>query len=386
MHKVGNILYMFATLLGITFSTTSRLFSSPCPLKEVVNETTTFRQIVLGIFSGLFARDVLPIFRYEIPLPALWNFTNFRLQSYLKNRFTAQALEQRVCELEEENACFRQALNLAPSNRPPLGKGPTGTDKVKSDISSAQSLGFHSSHGSSSPESPGSRGSSQSPPSGITVSMSSRPMTVIEPSSWTETMLLTDHQHHQHPDISDPSESQYHLAPMSAPLPQKPLHYPYANNNFPSSSRPLSNSLYSASPIPYNHSSDPPMSANYGVQHFTLRGEVRDEPSRPQYSYAQSFSSPDPNMRSRSSSPSTHSNSYNHHNTHRGSPLPYPHRRASIDSQGFSLGQGFPHLPNPTQFQHNSRPPDYLRQQDGMHLTASRTGGYGPDCRLNPTS
>ncbi|KAJ7056608.1 hypothetical protein C8F01DRAFT_354874 [Mycena amicta] len=39
------------------------------------------------------------------------------------------ALEQRVSELEEENSCLRQALNLPQANRPPLGKGPTGKDK-----------------------------------------------------------------------------------------------------------------------------------------------------------------------------------------------------------------------------------------------------------------
>ncbi|KAJ7678527.1 hypothetical protein B0H17DRAFT_944494 [Mycena rosella] len=43
-----------------------------------------------------------------------------------------QALEQRVSELEEENSCLRQALNLPQANRPPLGKGPTGKDKPKS--------------------------------------------------------------------------------------------------------------------------------------------------------------------------------------------------------------------------------------------------------------
>ncbi|KAJ6631017.1 hypothetical protein B0H10DRAFT_1692206, partial [Mycena sp. CBHHK59/15] len=42
-----------------------------------------------------------------------------------------QALEQRVAELEEENSCLRQALNLPQANRPPLGKGPTGKDKPK---------------------------------------------------------------------------------------------------------------------------------------------------------------------------------------------------------------------------------------------------------------
>ncbi|TEB34697.1 hypothetical protein FA13DRAFT_1599439, partial [Coprinellus micaceus] len=40
-----------------------------------------------------------------------------------------QALEQRVTELEEENAYLRQTLHLPPANRPPLGRGPTGKDR-----------------------------------------------------------------------------------------------------------------------------------------------------------------------------------------------------------------------------------------------------------------
>lgn len=43
----------------------------------------------------------------------------------------AQALENRVAELEDENNMLRAALNLPPANRPPLGKGPTGKDKPK---------------------------------------------------------------------------------------------------------------------------------------------------------------------------------------------------------------------------------------------------------------
>ncbi|KDR78913.1 hypothetical protein GALMADRAFT_224164 [Galerina marginata CBS 339.88] len=297
-----------------------------------------------------------------------------------------QALEQRVSELEEENGCLRQALNLPPSNRPPLGKGPTGKDKVKIyNGGSAQSLGFYSSRESSSADSPPSRESSESP-SALTVSMSSRPMTVIEPSSWSESMLLNDH-HQQHTDISGPSDSPYHLAPMSAPLPLKPLQYPTYNNTFPSTSRPLSTNLYTGSQNNYSHSSDRPMAHSYDSQNFNIRGEIRDEP-RQQYSYAQSFPSHDPNVHSHSTPPPTiPSNANTHHNNHntqRESPLPYPHRRSLTDPQGFSIGQGFPHLPSPAQLVHHSRTPDYMRQTDNMHLTApSRSGAYGSDGRLN---
>ncbi|KAJ7936459.1 hypothetical protein B0H13DRAFT_1589609 [Mycena leptocephala] len=42
-----------------------------------------------------------------------------------------EAVQQRISELEEENARLRQALNLPPVNRPPMGSGPTGRDKPK---------------------------------------------------------------------------------------------------------------------------------------------------------------------------------------------------------------------------------------------------------------
>ncbi|KAJ7880681.1 hypothetical protein B0H13DRAFT_1522192, partial [Mycena leptocephala] len=42
-----------------------------------------------------------------------------------------EALQQRISELEEENGRLRQALNLPPANRPPMGTGPTGRDKTK---------------------------------------------------------------------------------------------------------------------------------------------------------------------------------------------------------------------------------------------------------------
>ncbi|KAF8322473.1 hypothetical protein DL93DRAFT_2050632, partial [Clavulina sp. PMI_390] len=40
-----------------------------------------------------------------------------------------EELEERVVILEEENARFRVLLNLPPSDRPPLGTGPTGRGK-----------------------------------------------------------------------------------------------------------------------------------------------------------------------------------------------------------------------------------------------------------------
>ncbi|GJJ08272.1 hypothetical protein Clacol_002482 [Clathrus columnatus] len=43
-----------------------------------------------------------------------------------------EALEERVAALEQENALLRAALKLPPSDRPLLGRGPTGKEKPKS--------------------------------------------------------------------------------------------------------------------------------------------------------------------------------------------------------------------------------------------------------------
>ncbi|KAF9484337.1 hypothetical protein BDN70DRAFT_849824 [Pholiota conissans] len=306
-----------------------------------------------------------------------------------------QALEQRVAELEEENDCLRIALRLPPSTRPPLGKGPTGKDKAKNfdssrvnHIHSTQSLGFLSSRGSSDGNSPDSRGSSGSP-SGMGVSISStQPMTVID-GDWNDTLLLNEHQHPtQHTNDIQQSHSQmtYHLTPMtapvSAPLPVKPLHYPY-NGTFASSSRSLASShnLYSGSPAPYSHSPDRHMASSYNGHNF-IRGEIRDE-SRTQYQYQLSFAPNDSNVHSQTPSPGLHAHSHNIQS--RDSPLSYlpPHRRAVTDPQGFSIGQGFPHLPNPTQPQHASRPPEYMRQIDNHSMHLGRSVPYGSDGRFN---
>ncbi|KAJ7830208.1 hypothetical protein B0H13DRAFT_1565356, partial [Mycena leptocephala] len=45
-----------------------------------------------------------------------------------------EALQQRISEVEEENARLRQTLNLPPASRLPMGRGPTGRDKPKSPV------------------------------------------------------------------------------------------------------------------------------------------------------------------------------------------------------------------------------------------------------------
>ncbi|KAJ7931985.1 hypothetical protein B0H13DRAFT_1514794, partial [Mycena leptocephala] len=62
------------------------------------------------------------------PNPACNNQRAFRA----RRAAHLEALQQRISELEEENAQLCQALNLPPVNRPPMGRGPTGRDKPKS--------------------------------------------------------------------------------------------------------------------------------------------------------------------------------------------------------------------------------------------------------------
>jgi len=289
-----------------------------------------------------------------------------------------------VSELETENDYLRQALSLPPSSRPPLGRGPTGKDRPRTfDTSSLQSLSPHPSRESSVDLSPTSRPSSQSPTS-IAASMSSRPVDVMQPSAWNESMLLDDphqaQQSHQHSDLAEPSSSPYHPSPMSAPVSTK-QYLSYANS-IASSSRQLPSDVYLGSPNTYAQSPDRPIGGNYGGHNFPPRGEIRDE-IRQQYVYTHPYQH-DPNMRSQSPSPITQS--HPHINSLQRDPtIPFPHRRSSLDPQCYSIGQGFPHLPNPVQLQHNSRPPDQPRQPDHLHVpTVSRPANYGQDGRLNP--
>ena len=301
--------------------------------------------------------------------------------------FLCKALEERVSELEAENDCLRQALSLPPSSRPPLGRGPTGKDRPRTfDTSSLQSLSPHLSRESSVDLSPTSRPNSQSPTS-IAASMSSHPVDVMEPSAWNESMLLNDQSHqtqhsHQHSDLAEASNASYHhLSALPASQAVSTKQYLSYVNPIASSSRQLSSDVYLASPNAYTHSPDRPTGGNYGGQNFPPRGEIREE-IRQQYVYTHPYQH-DPNMRSQSPPPITQSHPHGH-SLQRDPTIPFPHRRSSLDPQGFSIGQGFPHLPNPVQLQHNPRPSDHPRQPENHHIsTVSRPAHYGQDGRLN---
>lgn len=215
----------------------------------------------------IFAGDVETIWRYvltrrlrvinDLPLTR-----TFRL---------SQELQQRVEELEEENYWFRMTLGLPPSNRPPLGRGPTGRDKSKiyerTPVSSGQS---------SSTSIPNQELFSFNPSSHtINVSKSSvcaKPMHPTDAHSpWAN---ITSPEGHQS-EVRQQSNPSYQPSPPVAPLPLKYSPYPYLNNSLPTSSSRNSTSNTLSTSV-HSHSSDGSLQHNYSgrnLRYPTLRGD-----------------------------------------------------------------------------------------------------------------
>ncbi|KAF8920226.1 hypothetical protein CPB85DRAFT_1429036 [Mucidula mucida] len=276
-----------------------------------------------------------------------------------------QALEQRVTELEEENNC----------ERPPLGKGPTGKDKPKFDQAGSLNgaLTMRGSRDSSS--SPDSTRASSLSPATLTSSVPSRSVPDMEGGTWDQTLLLSDHQS----DVpSSSASSSYPLPPMNPQVPKSYHSYP---SPVPPSRNALPGASYISSQASYSHS-DRQLSAGYNTPSFNNNNmrDVREEP-RSHYSYSTQPSFHDhplPSQTSPTSTPPIHTSSY-HSNSPREPALPYPHRRSMTDpQQGFSIGQGFPHLPHPAQPHHTAI---RLPSPPVVHAHMPRNA-YGPDGRI----
>ncbi|KAJ6468447.1 hypothetical protein C8R45DRAFT_1018824 [Mycena sanguinolenta] len=130
------------------------------------------------------------------------------------------ALEQRVSELEEENSCLRQALNLPQANRPPLGKGPTGKDKPKTPYEPPQLLHTLNSSRESSSTDSGSIRESESP---ILISASVPPRQVVQEiengtGPWGQTIVMTEEVPQYPPPMSAPPTLQSKMGSYS-PVP-----------------------------------------------------------------------------------------------------------------------------------------------------------------------
>ncbi|TRM64842.1 hypothetical protein BD626DRAFT_399930 [Schizophyllum amplum] len=192
-----------------------------------------------------------------------------------------QALEQRVQELEDENNCLRQALNLPPANRPALGKGPTGKDKPKGYDQSGQGSppsynGIFNASRASSVDSPGSTRTSSLSPSMLPAS--SRPMQVVDTGGpWDQAILMNDQQSDVPPSASS---STFSLPPMpSSPMPSKSLpSYSSYQSTLPSARGSMSSMSSSAnvyaSPQPYAQSIERPLSG-YASSSYNIRGDRR---------------------------------------------------------------------------------------------------------------
>ena len=284
--------------------------------------------------------------------------------------------------MEEENGHLRQALSLPPSNRPPLGKGPTGKDqpKLEPDISNVSSvIGLPSGRGSSNSESPTSRTSSLSPTFTLPPRRSA-PAT--ESGSWDDAIFSGG----QHSDFSVSSPSSYPLA-MSAPPPMRPLHHyaSYAAGSLPTPSRSSVASLYLTTTSQYP--SDRMSSSTYNGHGYFVRGET----SR-QYSHS-TFQSTDIEMHPPHTAPPAIPIPYT---DQRESPMVFPHRRSLVDSpQSYTVSQVYPH---PSGIQQNLRGPEYLRLQDSNgHLPMNPVSHpqpqpqhprsmFGPDGHINTIS
>ncbi|KAG5651740.1 hypothetical protein H0H81_007593 [Sphagnurus paluster] len=327
------------------------------------------------------------------------------------------ALEQRVTELELENAKLRKMVGWPPDDRPPLGKGPTGKDKPKGPDSAGHSVEFFSSRDSGSADS-SSRNSSLSP--SALAGTSARTMPTFDPETWEHAFTMPDH-HEPPPDVGQQPESPYQLPPMAQPVSTKPV-YPYTNilsSSLPSSSSrspvPHSNTttnMYMNSPTGYSHSSERHLGGSYSSPSFVARGtEMRVEsPREPTYNYHTPHQNHDHTMHPQSpppphTAPVHHSHSHSHMQQ-RDNATPYGHRRAATEQ--YTLTSHGLHLPNPVQLQqqqqqqqqqhqqqhqHNPRHTDLHRMHDATeqhqhqhhqhHHPAYRMAAYGPDGRIN---
>ncbi|KAF9532581.1 hypothetical protein CPB83DRAFT_628074 [Crepidotus variabilis] len=301
-----------------------------------------------------------------------------------------QALEQRVFELEEENEYFRQALNLPTSERPILGKGPTGKDKGKPTDKSK--LSFPSSCESSAADSPSSHSSDDSP-SMLTVSMSPRSMSLVETGpTWNGSLMLDDRGHRLSQDQRSPtvcsSEEPYRSTPLLAPLPMKAMtSSPYPGPLTPPI-RANPSSVYQSNSANYSPTSDRSAEHTFNARDIAMQGpsDLRVDLPRQLYHPQHSFQMQDANLHPEDISAGSDSppqDQYTHHIPmySRQPDYGHPHRMRSLtDPQGFSVGNRYPRETDLQHPHHQSRLTEYHRSHDGIHLsTTVRSPHYGPD-------
>ena len=329
-----------------------------------------------------------------------------------------------MAELEEENEQYRQALNLPPSIRPALGKGPTGKDKPKPPYTSSRpssstnstpststvlpslttSIPSNSSKSrpspSESPSSSSARTHSLSPSNSM--SIPSQPFRKTPPTlPGLETSSSWDH----HTNIVMPKEQQ-----QSANQHTSPRTASFTLNPGPHSAQPQLTSFGYSEPMPsrstqsnamYIHhpqnlppppppDRQQPVREQYNEPHFVLR-DVREE--RQHYSFSQpsfpsphdgSLHSPVPHDTSQMNSMamSQHrdqmTSAQHQQQQQQQQQQSFAHRRSITEPQGFrGIINQYPHLPSP---QAHSQQPDYPPRLPPPQKVADPNGtrsGYG---------
>jgi hypothetical protein len=243
--------------------------------------------------SGLFGPVVQLISRsvLRLSLPSFFAAPLYCLLSL------SQALEQRVAELEEENGNLRAALNLPPSNMPPLGKGPTGKDKPKPPYATTPRLATDIEAGSrgSSADSPTStRAQSLSPgPSTVPAAMRPSPNAVhsLAGGSWDQSMLMGEEQNQRVPHSSSPSTG-YRLPGLPAHT-KAPSQHSYPSPAQPSARPTLPGTMHmpaSQDPEHFGHPTDRPLSEAHGSGNYPVR-DLKENQQR--FPHSQPYSVPE---------------------------------------------------------------------------------------------
>jgi hypothetical protein len=264
-----------------------------------------------------------------------------------------QALEQRVADLEEENTALRAALNLPAANRPSLGKGPTGKDKVKPTYNTRSSSGgaipslpsMSQSHVSPTDSPASSRTHSLSPTTSMaTPATRKSPQTLpsLDSSAWENPMMLTKDGAGNH---TSPASSAFSLTPISGPPSSHP-HLPSFAFSDPMPSRGSQAGGMFMPPGAQNVSHIAERPRDYNEPDFPLR-DHRDD--RHHYSYSQpSFPSPHDQGIIHSPHDSSGMNALMSQHRDQSSSQSFSHRRSITEPQGFrGIINQFPHLPNP---------------------------------------
>ena len=138
----------------------------------------------------------------------------------------SQALEERITGLENENTRLRQILNLPPSTRPPLGRGPTGQDQPYQPEDADRAR-----HQTISPNGQSPAGSPSSSPLSIAPSVSSSTMPAMVVNE--RHSLLSHHQ---------PEQGHCTIEPIVVPLPFRAPSSSDYSERIPPPSRYLSSS------------------------------------------------------------------------------------------------------------------------------------------------